>query len=166
MGQDIKYIITTEPITVPINIVHFTEKNATIFPLLLDDGDYEDISDDAKEFQGNIQSFFNIILSSTYDIVYPTERLFLFMQQSGLTSLGWIGHREICDLPHDIGMPILFLDNEIVTVTNKESPEDEVHQKLGAEILFREIIGHENRYWSYEDAEVAYLENLKKGSLS
>ncbi len=166
MGQDIKYIITTKEIEVPINIIHFKEKNSIVFPILIDDSDFERLSEDSKDSSDNVASFFDMILCGGYNLEYPTKRLLTFIQGSNLKSLAIIGYREICDLPQNIGMPVLFVNDKILDLKGLNNSkgqilENEIHKIINAEILFTEIIKNEDRYWSYEDSENSYLQNLK-----
>jgi len=167
MGQDIKYIITTQKIKVPIYIVHFEEGNATVFPMLMEDSDFERMSDYSKESNDNVSSFFDTILCGGYNLEYPTKRMMTFIQSSGLRSLAIIAYREICDLPQNAGMPVLFIDDKLFDLKQlnydfeRQILEDEIHKILSSEILSTEIINNEERYWSYEGSEIYYLQNLK-----
>ena len=43
MSQKLSYIITPHIIKLPIDIVHFYEKNNTVIPLLMENGAFEDL---------------------------------------------------------------------------------------------------------------------------
>ena len=171
MGQDIKYLITTEEIKIPIHIIHFKERNSTIFPILMEDSDYQRMCEyphDLKNSESDdVASFFDLILGGGFNLEYPTKRLLEFIALSGLKSLAVIGYREICDLPQNIGNPFLFIDDKIYDLTKinfdseRQIFENEIHKILNSEILFTDIINNEKQYWCYENSETYYLEGLK-----
>ncbi len=162
MGQDLKYLITTEKIKVPIYLVHFKEENSIIFPMLIEDSVYEEISDYSKESNDSVSDFFNAILYGGYDLKYPTERLFKFVKYNNLKTLALIPYREFGDLPLDIGIPICFINDKIIDLSQENLTENEIHEKIGAKISFWDIIRNESKYWCYENLEITYLENLNK----
>jgi len=162
MSQDLKYIIITEKINIPIHIVHFKEKNAYVIPLLMEDNTYSEISELAKECNENVREFIDFIVCGPYYIEYPTKRVLEHLMLSGIKSLAFIPYREICELWEYIGDPILFIDDKRIELTIKEHAEENFHRQLGAEITFNEIINSEKRYWGYENAEFDYLTNLNK----
>ncbi len=161
MGQNIKYIITTENLNIPIYIISFKEKNSTIFPILLEDNDFEDISKYSEKSNDNVFDFFDMILCGGYHLEFPTRRLFEFIQMSKIRSFAIITYREFMDIPQNIGKPILFLDNELCKI-NSDYTEEQIHQKLNSEITFNEIINNEEKYWNYGTSELIYLKNLNK----
>lgn len=162
MGQDLKYLIITQKIKVPIYLVHFKEGNSIIFPMLIEDSVYEEISDYSKESNDSVSVFFNTILYGGYNLEYPTERLFKFVKYSNLTTLALIPYREFADLPLNVGIPILFLNDKIVDLSQENLTENEIHKKIGASVTFWDIIRNEDKYWCYENLEIIYLENLNK----
>jgi hypothetical protein len=140
MGQNLKYLITTEELKVPIYIVHFKEKNAIVFPMLMEDSTYKEMSDFSKESNDTISDFFNMVLTGGYNLEYPTQRLFTFIvERSNLKSLAVIPYREFCDLPQNIGIPILFIKDKIIDLTKEEISEEKIHESIGAEITFNDI---------------------------
>ncbi len=162
MGQNTKYIITTEEVEVPINIVHFNEGNSTIFPLLLEDNDFNEISEYSKKSDDSVYNFFDMILYGGYSLEYPIKNLISFIMTAKIKELGIISYREIADVPQFIGESILFLDDNIFDVSKMEFPEDEIHRLIKSDVSFQNLINQENKYWSYESSEFWYLTNLNK----
>ncbi|MEM6721819.1 MAG: hypothetical protein AAF611_21000 [Bacteroidota bacterium] len=164
MAQDLKYIITTEPLEVPINIVHFKENNAIVFPLLLQDYDFKDLAAYADTTDENAYLFFDLVLHGAYTIEYPMRNLFQFLIRKKLKTFGMVAYREILDIPENVGKPIVFINDQSVKTTSKDFPEDEAHQLLNVEVAFGSMINNEEKYWSYETAEFFYLNDLKNQS--
>jgi len=162
MGQDLKYIITTEDIKLPIHIVHFKEKNAKIIPLLMDDNTFSEISNLAKECNENIKEYLEFIVCGPYYLEYPTKRVLEHLMGTEIKSFAIIAYREILDLLQNIGDPVLYINNKRIDLTSEEMSEEKIHRQLGAEITFTEIINNEQKYWCYENAEFVYLNNLNK----
>jgi hypothetical protein len=168
MGQDTKYIITTEILNVPINIIHFKENNALVFPILLEDSDFVELSNYSKKSTVNVYEFFDNVLHGGYYLEYPIKNLMRFIQSSKIKSLALISYREFLDLPQDTGFPILFINDKIVNLSTTVIAEPEIgdienecHKLLNSDIHFNEIINNEDKYWSYEESETYYLNNLK-----
>lgn len=162
MGQDSKYIIINKIVDVPINIVHFQEGNCLVFPLLIDDFDFDDISIYSKKSNDNIYTFFDLFLHGPYSIEYPMKNLFHFIMKSNFKHLGIIAFREFMDLEQNVGDSILFLNNRIVEVNGGKEYHSgfKVHELLNSSVSLFEIVNNEDKYYSYEDAEHYYLKNL------
>lgn len=159
MGQKIYYILTKSNIDVPFEIVHFKEKNGLIFPLLMDEYLFKDITADAnRKDVSTIEDFyFNVLRFHSFE--YPTKKVFRFIKQR-FQSFALVGYREILEIPDNLGDIILFLNNSKVDTRNKR--ESDVHKILDVEISFFEVIQNERKYWSFSSAENTYFEELKK----
>ncbi|WP_159441158.1 hypothetical protein [Pedobacter caeni] len=154
-------MITWDDLEVPINIVHFKEGNALVFPFLMEDSDYERMSELAKDSDETIYDFLDSVMCGGHlcAIEYPTKNLFLFIQDANLESLEIIAYREILEIPYDLGGPILFVDGKIVS--SKDIEIVVVQAQISDEIPLNFITHDEQKYWSYEGAEYYYLMALK-----
>lgn len=160
MGQDIKYIICKENINVPINIIHFKEGNALVFPVLIEDNDFEGLSENIHTNPDDAAEFFGRMLCGGYHLEYPTRNLIEFIVSCAIKSFAFISFREIGELHHYKGLPVVFIADKL-HVQPREFDEQEIHHLLQTDASFREMMNNESKYWSYEDAEFYYLNALK-----
>lgn len=165
MGQDIKYIICAKTIEVPINIIHFKENNALVFPVLIEDNEFQDLSDNIHKSPDNAHEFFERMLYGGFHLEYPTRNLIEFLMRTGIQSFAFVPNREILDLIHNIGMPVVYLDDKLIPTTANQHV-DEIHSMINANVSAAEMMNNEEKYWSYEDAEFYYLNALKNAQTS
>jgi len=159
MGQKIFYIITPIQINLPIEVVHFKEKDVYIIPLLIDEFDFKrliEFSDDSK----NIDEFFkNYIIHNKYE--YPTEKVFDYFSHNKIITFAIIGYREFLDISQLSNSTILFINSEKISL-NEENIEELCHKKLNTTFTFNELINNNEKYWSYYTAEKYYFNQLEK----
>jgi hypothetical protein len=158
MGQNIKYVITTENMEVPINIVHFKEKNTLIFPFVMHDSEYETLCEMVIHYNNSAQKFLFSPLNYM-PLEYPTDRLFHFLGMRNTQNLALIAHAEFNDFDYEVGHPILFINDQLIQI-DAWHEQQVAHEKLGAEVHFHDIIRDEQKYFCYESAEIFYLKNL------
>lgn len=158
MGQQICYIITTEiGIAIPIDVVHFREKNSVIIPLLMEHFEYETLVYVTTDSL-TVKEFLDTIIHYTHE--YPTKKAFNFISKAELKNFGivYYGHQFI--VPKD-SLPILFIDDK-KTEIHWENFMDEIHQKLGSELKYYELLKDEEKYRDFYDAENYYFRQLEK----
>ena len=153
MGQRIFYIIAKGDIEVPIDIVSFIEKDATIIPLDIDESIYEGLSKLCEDFKtlDNLYKAFPSVLGKG----------FYFIKDIQLKNFAVLGLREILEIPHPIGNPIIFIDGKIIKT--KDTNPQWGHDLLNIDFSFGELIRKEKRYWTFASAEKDYfkiIENL------
>lgn len=153
MGQRIFYIAAKGDLEVPIDIVSFIEKDATIIPLDIDEHIYESLSKVCENFKtlDNLYNAFPSVLGKGFS----------FIRNIQLKNFAVLGLREILETSHPIGNPIVFIDG-IITKTKDTNPQCG-HDLLNIEFSFGELLRNEKRYWSFASAEEDYfkiIENL------
>lgn len=159
MGQEICYIITTvEPeMAIPIDVVHFKERNAVIIPLLMEHHEYETmvfVTSGAL----TVDEFTNTIIHYTFE--YPTKKAFDFLSKAELKTFGIAYYSHHFIVPDD-SVPILFIDDKKVEIPWNNFM-DEIHQRLGSELKFYELLQDEEKYRGFEVAEDYYFRQLEK----
>ncbi len=159
MGQQICYLITTVEIetAIPIDIVHFKEKNCIIMPLLMEHSEYETMVYVTSDSQ-TVEEFLDIIIHYTHE--YPTKKAFDFISKAGLKTFGIAYYSQHFIVPED-SMPILFIDNKKTEIPWNNFM-DEIHQKLGSELTYYELLTDEEKYRDFYDAENYYFRQLEK----
>ncbi|MCP9751876.1 hypothetical protein [Ferruginibacter sp. HRS2-29] len=158
MGQEICYIITTQiENAIPIDVVHFKEKNCVIIPLLMGHSEYEtmvSVTSDAL----TVEEFMNTIIHYTHE--YPTKKVFDFISKAELKTFGIAYYGQHFIVPED-SVPILFIDNK-KTEIHWENFMNEIHQKLGSELKYYELLKDEEKYRDFYIAETYYFRQLEK----
>lgn len=160
MGQQLSYIICKETIDPPIHIIHFKEANTFVFPVLIEENDFIELSETIHKRPDTADEFFEVVLYGGYPLEYPTRRLVEFLKSKYIKSFAFITYNEITGLRTNTALPIVFIDDRLHANTGTMK-EEEAHKLLHAEVSFTEIITNEEKYWSYEDAEYYYLNALK-----
>ena len=95
MSQQICYIITPIEVKVPIDIVHFKEKNCTVIPLLIDDNDFEKLVFSSSDSSTISEFMESAIIHLIYE--YPTRKAFEFITNAKIETFGkfrqlWIAY--------------------------------------------------------------------------
>lgn len=159
MGQQICYLITTAEIEVaiPIDIVHFKEKNGIIIPLLMENYEYETMVATTSDSL-TVEEFLNTIIHYTYE--YPTKKAFDFISKAALKTFGIAYYSQHFIVPED-STPILFIDNNKIEIPWNNFM-DEIHQKLGSELTYYELLRDEEKYRDFYEAENYYFRQLEK----
>lgn len=153
MGQNISYIITPSEAKVPLGIVHFKENGGTVIPLLMEEYDAEKIVDRSEHVETALEFYEDVARHFMTD--YATREVFEWLDQGKLTTFGFVSHREIMDLPES-RETLLFIDNKRMHLESKYEGTL-VHEALGIDFTFGELIRNEEKYWSYETAKHYYF---------
>ena len=161
MGQQIFYVITNTEIKIPIDIIHFKEKNCIIFPLLIEDNDYIYKMLESSAHTKNVTDFFEYAIWQ-FHYEYPTRKVFDFIFQNKIKTFGLIGYREILDIPQNLDDAMLFIDDVRIEFESAEDIETKIHKKLNSDFTFLELVNNEEKYWSFESAEKFYFAQLER----
>jgi|GEM_PF-4507654 len=95
MGQQICYIISTDLLEVPLEIVHFKEQGCTVFPLLVNDTDYENILHYSEP--KNSEEFFHEFMTHCgYE--YLNRKIAAFMSEKRLRNFAMINYGNLVPL--------------------------------------------------------------------
>jgi hypothetical protein len=158
MAQEICYIITTEiEIEIPIDVVHFKEKNCVIIPLLMDHNEYETMLSVTSD-SSTVEEFRDTIIHYTYE--YPTKKAFDFIWTAALKTFGIAYFGQHFIIPQD-STPILYIDHEKTEIP-WEYYMDEIHKKLGSELKYFELLKDEEKYRDFHTAENYYFRQLEQ----
>ena len=159
MGQKIYYVLAQNNVKVPLEIVHFKEKEGIVLPILIEEHEFKFMANDCEEeYVQTVDDFF-MKVARAVSFEYPTNKVFSFVKKN-LDSFALLGYREVIELPQDLGHPILFINRK--KVDTKKIDEMKVHELLGISVTYRDIINNESKYWSYYSAETTYFEELAK----
>jgi|GEM_PF-4812243 len=161
MGQQIFYVITTTEIEIPIDIIHFKEKNSIILPLLIEDNDYIYKMIESSVHTKNVRDFLEYAIWQ-FHYEYPTRKVFDFIFRNEIKTFGLIGYREILDIPQNLDGAMLFINDVRIEFESTEDIESKIHKKLDADFTFVELINNEQKYWSFESAEKCYFNKLER----
>jgi hypothetical protein len=110
MAQNLSYLITAHIIKLPIDIVHFYEKNNTVIPLLMENGAFEDLLNLTSDSE-NIQEFWGEILNFPSSYEYPTRKAFEYLSRSEVNSFGIVYFYDHFIVPPET-KPILFINSQ------------------------------------------------------
>lgn len=158
MSQQICYIITPIEVKVPIDIVHFKEKNCTVIPLLIDDNDFEKLVFSSSDSSTISEFMESAIIHLIYE--YPTRKAFEFITNAKIETFGivyYYGHFFVLEDTK----PVLFINDKRIDIP-WDNFENEIHQRLESQCSFSELINNEVRYRSFYDAEEFYFKELEK----
>ena len=159
MGQKIFYVLTIQNVTMPIEIVHFKEGNATVIPLLIESELFESIANHAEEDDiVTKEDFFNSnFLPGCLE--YPTKDVFSFVRNN-LDSFAMIGYVEELGMAKNIGKPFFFTNRCKVDTSNLS--EIDIHETFNSSVTFTDIIRNKTRYQDYYTAEKNYFKELQE----
>jgi hypothetical protein len=159
MAQNISYLITPSIIKLPIDIVHFYEKNNTVIPLLMKNGAFEDLLNLTSDSE-NIQEFWSEILNIPTSYEYPTRKAFEYLSRSEVTSFGILYFYDHFIVPPDT-KPILFINSQRAPLAWDNFMND-THKLLGCDIFPSHLLNNESQYWDFYTAEQAYFTALQQ----
>ena len=93
MAQQIFYIIIpNESVEVPLEIVHFEEKNGLIIPLLIGDEDYYTRLISISQNHNDLNDFLENLHPTIYE--HPTRKALGFLNSKVTKSFGIIGYKD------------------------------------------------------------------------
>ncbi|WP_298143602.1 hypothetical protein [Flavobacterium sp.] len=159
MAQHICYLITTEDFdaAIPIDIVHFHEKNATIIPLLMEVYEFETMVSCASE-ANNVADFHQSTSAFTFE--YPTRKALEFVAKADLKTFGIVYFSDDFMVPED-SSPIFFIENIRRNLAWNDYISA-IHDQLNSAFKSYELLKNEDKYWDFYNAEEQYFRLLEK----
>jgi len=151
MAQDIKYIVLKHEIELPQSIVHFVEKEALIVPIDLYDSEFETLIDASARLK-NADGIFDFIIQE----VLPEDSAIdvaKCLQSLQINTFVIASYRDAINT-----YPWMVVkDNELIPIDNYNV---DPHKLIGIEApSYFDIVNHEERYYSYDDAFYEYYKN-------
>ncbi len=159
MPQQISYLITTADfeITIPIDIVHFQEKNAAIIPLLMEVYEFETMVSCASD-ANNVADFHQSTAALSFE--YPTRKALEFVAKADLKTFGIVYFSDDFMVPED-SSPILFIENTRRNLAWNDYISA-IHDQLNSAFKSFELLKNEDKYWDFYNAEDQYFRLLEK----
>lgn len=158
MSQQICYIITPIEVKVPIDIIHFKEKNCIVIPLLIDDNDFDKMVFSASNASNIFEFMEDAIIHFIYE--YPTRKAFEFIKNAKIETFGIVYYYGHFFIPDD-SKPVLFINDKRIDIPWNNF-ENEIHERLESQFSVSELINNEIKYRSFYNAEEFYFKELER----
>ncbi|MFY7665140.1 hypothetical protein [Flavobacterium sp.] len=141
---------------IPIDIVYFKEKNATVIPLLIEDNEFETMVTSASD-ANHVADFHQSTAALTFE--YPSRKSLEIVAKADFKSFGVVNFSDDFSV-HVDSNPILFIENTRRNLAWKDYVSA-THDQLNSAFTSFELLKKEKEFWDFYNADDQYFRLLE-----